>query len=67
MDIDMLGRVSNAVENLEQIVRVCATVEVDADGVVFDPCEAKSSCQVNARNHGHHSLEVALETNRYPE
>ena len=37
MDIDMLGRVSNTVENLEQIVRACATVEVDADGVEFDP------------------------------
>jgi hypothetical protein len=36
MDIDMLGRVSNTVENLEQIVRACATVEVDADGVEFD-------------------------------
>jgi hypothetical protein len=36
MDIDMPGRVSNTVENLEQIVRACATVEVDADGVEFD-------------------------------
>ncbi len=37
MGIDMLGRVSNTVENLEQIVRACATVEVDVDGVEFDP------------------------------
>src|SRR5713101_8464361 len=37
MDIDMLGRVSNTVENIESIVSACATVEVDPDGVAFDP------------------------------
>src|SRR5882672_1901062 len=32
MDIDMLGRVSNTLENLESIVRACITIEVDPDG-----------------------------------
>src|SRR6266851_7077003 len=42
MDIDMLGRVSNTTENLENIVRNCATIEVDPDGVDFDPKSVRS-------------------------
>lgn len=36
MDVDLLGRTSNDVENLQKIIRECCSVEVD-DGVVFDP------------------------------
>ena len=36
MDIDLLGRVRNKIENLEEIVRQCCAVEV-LDGVIFDP------------------------------
>lgn len=36
MDIDMLGRAANEVENMEHIVRECCAVE-GIDGVVFDP------------------------------
>ena len=49
MDIDMLGRVSNTVENLEQIVRACATVEVDADGVAFDPQSVRGEVIVKGK------------------
>src|SRR5689334_19509860 len=49
MDIDMLGRVSNTVENLEQIVRACATVEVDADGVEFDPQSVRGTVIVKGK------------------
>lgn len=35
MDIDLLGKVQNDIENLERIVRECCSVEVD-DGVIFD-------------------------------
>ena len=49
MDIDMLGRVSNTVENLEQIVRACATVEVDADGVEFDPQSVRGEVIVKGK------------------
>ena len=35
MDIDLLGKVENNLENLEEIVRECCLVEVD-DGVIFD-------------------------------
>ncbi|MGH9947046.1 MAG: nucleotidyl transferase AbiEii/AbiGii toxin family protein, partial [Pyrinomonadaceae bacterium] len=36
MDVDLLGRTSNDVENLQTIIRECCSLEVD-DGVVFDP------------------------------
>ncbi len=36
MDIDLLGRVSNEIEHLEEIVRQCCLIEVE-DGVIFDP------------------------------
>ncbi len=36
MDIDMLGRVTDTIENLESIVRECAAIEVEPDGVEFD-------------------------------
>lgn len=36
MDIDLLGKVNNEIENLEEIVRQRCLVEVK-DGVVFDP------------------------------
>lgn len=49
MDIDMLGRVSDTVENLEQIVRACATVEVDADGVEFDPQSVRGEVIVKGK------------------
>ena len=49
MDIDMLGQVSNTVENLEQIVRACATVEVDADGVEFDPQSVRGEVIVKGK------------------
>src|ERR1700730_5277748 len=51
MDIDMLGRVSNTVENLEQIVRACATVEVDADGVEFDPQSVRGEVIVKGKTY----------------
>ena len=51
MDIDMLGRVSNTVENLEQIVRACATVEVDADGVEFDPQSVRGEVIVKGKGY----------------
>lgn len=36
MDVDLLGKVENSVENLEKIVRECCVVEAE-DGVVFQP------------------------------
>lgn len=36
MDVDLLGRVENSIENLEKIVRECCAVEAD-DGVIFRP------------------------------
>lgn len=35
MDVDLLGKVNNDVENLEDVVRQCCAVEFD-DGVIFD-------------------------------
>lgn len=40
MDVDLLAKVSNEIENLEQIVRECCELEIE-DGVVFD---SKSVC-----------------------
>lgn len=36
MDVDLLGKVDNGIENLEKIVRQCCLVEIE-DGVTFDP------------------------------
>ena len=41
MDIDLLGKVENNLENLEEIVRECCLVEFD-DGVIFDPASVKA-------------------------
>jgi len=41
MDIDLLGKVENNLENLEEIVRECCSVEVD-DGVIFDAASVKA-------------------------
>ncbi|MGB7208378.1 MAG: nucleotidyl transferase AbiEii/AbiGii toxin family protein [Pyrinomonadaceae bacterium] len=41
MDIDLLGKVENNLENLEEIVRECCLVEVD-DGVIFDAASVKA-------------------------
>lgn len=35
MDVDLLAKVNNQIENLEQIVRECCDLEIE-DGVVFD-------------------------------
>lgn len=37
MDIDLLGRTANTVENLVEIIRQCLSVEVAEDGINFDP------------------------------
>ncbi|MBS1808790.1 MAG: nucleotidyl transferase AbiEii/AbiGii toxin family protein [Acidobacteria bacterium] len=37
MDIDLLGRAANTVENLVEIIRQCLSVEVAEDGIQFDP------------------------------
>ncbi len=37
VDIDMLGRTANTVENLVEIIRQCLSVEVAEDGIQFDP------------------------------
>jgi len=37
MDIDMLGRIENTVDTLVHVVRDCIKVEVEPDGVEFDP------------------------------
>ena len=42
MDIDMLGRVDNSPENLASVVRDCGQVEVEPDGVDFDPASVRS-------------------------
>lgn len=36
MDVDLLGKVDNGIENLEKIVRRCCLVNIE-DGVTFDP------------------------------
>ena len=40
-DIDLLGKVDNKIETLEQIVRDCCAVDI-SDGVVFDPSTIQS-------------------------
>jgi hypothetical protein len=37
MDIDMLGRGPNSVDDLVEIIRQCLAVETPDDGVIFDP------------------------------
>lgn len=37
MDIDLLGRTANTVENLVEIIRQCLSIEVAEDGIRFDP------------------------------
>ena len=41
MDIDLLGKVENSLENLEEIIRECCSVEVD-DAVLFDTASVKA-------------------------
>lgn len=36
-DLDFLGRLDNSLENLERVVREVCTVDVQPDGMVFDP------------------------------
>lgn len=51
MDIDMLGRVSNSVENLESIVRACVTTDVDPDGIEFDPNSVRGTVIVKGKEY----------------
>ena len=51
MDIDMLGRVPNSPETLESVVRDCAVVEVEADGIEFDPASVTSEVIVKDREY----------------
>lgn len=37
MDIDLLGRTANTVENLVEIIRQCLSLEVAEDGIRFEP------------------------------
>lgn len=41
-DLDFLGRTGNSLENLEHVVREVCTVEVEPDGMVFDPATVKT-------------------------
>ena len=50
MDIDMLGRVPNSPESLESVVRDCAEVEVEPDGIEFDPTSVTSEVIVKTGN-----------------
>jgi hypothetical protein len=40
IDIDLLGKVNNSIENLEKIVSECCAIEFD-DGVTFDQTTIK--------------------------
>lgn len=40
-DIDLLARTDNSVENLVALVQNICRVEVEADGIVFDPAQVK--------------------------
>jgi Nucleotidyl transferase AbiEii toxin, Type IV TA system len=51
MDIDMLGRVLNSPENLESIIRDCAGVEVEPDGIEFVPASVTSEVIVKDREY----------------
>jgi nucleotidyltransferase AbiEii toxin of type IV toxin-antitoxin system len=41
-DIDFLGRLDNALENLERVIREVCAADVDPDGMVFDPATVKT-------------------------
>jgi hypothetical protein len=41
-DIDFLGRLDNSLDNLGRVVRDVCTVDVEPDGVVFDPTTVKT-------------------------
>lgn len=51
MDIDMLGRVPNSPENLKSVVRDCAGVEVEPDGIEFDPAIVTSEVIVKDKEY----------------
>lgn len=40
-DIDLLARTDNSIDNLVKVIRAICRVEVEADGVVFDPSLVK--------------------------
>ncbi|RLC36677.1 nucleotidyl transferase AbiEii/AbiGii toxin family protein [candidate division Kazan bacterium] len=37
MDIDLLGRMDNDIQTVESLIREICTVEVEPDGIIFDP------------------------------
>jgi hypothetical protein len=41
-DLDFLGRLDNSLENLDRVVREVCAVDVEPDGVVFDPSTVKA-------------------------
>lgn len=41
-DLDFLGRLDNSLENLEHVARDFCTVDVEPDGMVFDPATVKT-------------------------
>lgn len=41
-DVDLLGRLDNSLENLERVVRDVCTVDVEPDGMLFDPATVKT-------------------------
>jgi hypothetical protein len=40
-DLDFLGRTDNSLENVERLVREVCAIEVEPDGMVFDPATVK--------------------------
>src|SRR5688500_4519044 len=56
MDIDMLGQTFKTTEDLENIVRDCALIEVESDGVQFDPDTVRS--EVITKNKGYKGTRV---------
>jgi hypothetical protein len=42
MDLDLLGRLDNSLENLQGVVSEVCTAEVEPDGMVFDPATVKT-------------------------
>ena len=41
-DVDLLGRLDHALENLERVVREICAADVEPDGMVFDPTTVKT-------------------------
>lgn len=41
-DLDFLGRLDNALANLERVVREVCVADVEPDGMVFDPASMKT-------------------------